>query len=289
MDSFDIFFEKRERNRLRKQELKDSGVINNKEWVDQEKKNLPPVELEKIKKMEELQVPPELIDKFKEGKLKEHGKKLSSEYLIGKENKDLVFRRNYRNVKIYTDPYVVNVEKSVKRTFSTVFTMMTTLKDIIPTRGFSVIVTNSERNPNFPKVKSLGDGSKALAYYMRNKIYVDELDPIDASTLLHEYAHLLADRVPKNVERMIRREYEKMINDYFTSITGKRSRRKNLEGKRNAINREKVAKALGLPSDYAATNFDEWFAVLIEHWKQMKNNMHTYEFKKILKKVIIRL
>lgn len=289
MDSFNIFFEKRERNRLRKQELKDEGVPNNKDWVEQEKENLPPEEIDKIKRMEELKVPSELINKFREGKLKEHEKKLSSEYLVGKENKDLVFRRNYRNVKIYTDQYVVNVDKAVRRTFSTVFTMVTTLKDIIPSRGFSVVITNSKKNPEFPEVKALGDKTKSLAYYRRNKIYVDELQSIDASTLLHEYAHLLADRVTKKVEHIIRYEYEKMINGYFTSITGKRSRRKNLEGKRNEMNRKQVAEALGLPNDYAATNFDEFFAVLIEHWRQMKNNIHTYRFKQILKKVITKL
>ena len=56
MESFGLFVERRERNRLRKQELRDNDIPNNKDWVDQEKENLPPEELNKIKKMEKQDV-----------------------------------------------------------------------------------------------------------------------------------------------------------------------------------------------------------------------------------------
>ena len=81
MESFGLFVERRERNRLRKQELKDEGVPNYKDWVDQEKENLPPEELNKIKKMEKLKVPSELIDKFSNAKKVEYEKRLKDDYL----------------------------------------------------------------------------------------------------------------------------------------------------------------------------------------------------------------
>jgi hypothetical protein len=112
--------------------------------------------------------------------------------------------------------------------------------------------------------------------------------------LLHEYAHLLADRVSKQVVPILRREYEKMINDFFTILMGKRTRKKHLEGEKNAFNRRVITKKLNIPDledkmGYGATNFDEWFAVTIQKWKEIPNNKATYRFKKVMKKIINRL
>jgi hypothetical protein len=76
-----------------------------------------------------------------------------------------------------------------------------------------------------------------------------------------------------------------MLDEFFE----RKTRRKNLEGKRNEKLRSQLAKKMGLPSDYAATNFDEWFAELITHWKKLPKDRASYRFKQILKKVITRL
>jgi len=75
------------------------------------------------------------------------------------------------------------------------------------------------------------------------------------------------------------------LDDFFE----RKTRRKNLEGRRNEKLRKQVAQKMGLPSDYAATNFDEWFAELISNWKNLPDNKISYKFKQILKKVITRL
>lgn len=260
MDTFQTFFERRMRNPLRKADLKDRGVPNNKEWVDEVSKDLLP-------------------DKKQE---------LVNKYLIGKTKEDVNLVGNVRNVKIYADQYVDNLKVSKSNMINSVKVLFRDYRDIIPRRGFGVIITNSKNNPNYSKI-----AGRSGAYYLRNKIYFDEEHTKNPQMLLHEYAHLLADRAPKYVESIIRKEYEKMINDCFKSMTGKRSRVKKLEDDKHIYSRRALVKRLGIPdptdTGYGVLNFDEWFAVIIEHWKNLPNNRDTYKFKTIFKKIINRL
>ena len=286
-ETFKIFFERRERNRLRKQELKDEGVPDYKDWIDQEKENLPPKELNKIQKMEKLKVPSELIDKFKNAKKAEHEKRLKFDYLRTKIEGKLLFVEH--GIKVYIDEYVDQdfSEKSLNcRTLKRIIGMLVVeYRDLIPNKKPKIVVTNTKKNPKLKGVNIIGGNTTLEGAYRNRIIYLNQFSVDDIQLLLHEYAHFLSDKISKQAEPFLRDEYKKMLDAFFE----RKTRRKNLEGKKNEKLRELVAKKMGLPSDYAATNFDEWFAELISHWKNLPNNPISYRFKQILKKVITRL
>lgn len=286
-ETFKIFFERRERNRLRKQELKDEGVPDYKDWIDQEKENLPPKELNKIQKMEKLKVPSELIDKFKNAKKAEHEKRLKFDYLRTKIEGKLLFVEH--GIKVYIDEYVDQdfSEKSLNcRTLKRIIGMLVVeYRDLIPNKKPKIVVTNTKKNPKLKGVNIIGGNTTLEGAYRNRIIYLNQFSVDNIETLLHEYAHFLSDKISKQAEPFLRDEYKKMLDAFFE----RKTRRKNLEGKKNEKLRELVAKKMGLPSDYAATNFDEWFAELISHWKNLPNNPISYRFKQILKKVITRL
>jgi hypothetical protein len=287
MDSFQIFFERNERNRLRKQELKDEGVPNYKDWVDQEKENLPPEEADKIKRMEELQVPPELINKFRDAKKVEYEKRLKDDYLRTKVEGELLFT-DY-GIKVFKDKYVDQDFKEGSLNMRTLKRLIHMLvrdyRDLLPNRKPKIVITNTKQHPKLKGVNIIGNNTAPAGVYSDRIIYLDQFSVDDIDTLTHEYAHFLSHRMSKQVEPLLRNEYKKMLDAFFE----RKTKRKNLEGKRNEQLRKQVADKMGLPSDYAATNFEEWFAELISHWKNLPNNPISYKFKQILKKVITRL
>jgi hypothetical protein len=287
MESFGLFFERRERNRLRKQELRDEGVPNYKDWVDQEKEKLPPEEADKIKKMEKLKVPSELIDKFRNAKKVEYEKLLKNDYLRTKVEGELLFT-DY-GIKVFKDEYVDQDFKKGSLNMRTlkriIYMLVTDYRDLLPNRKPKIVITNTKTNPKLKYVNIIGDDTSPAGAYSQRIIYLDQFSVDDIDILSHEYAHFLSDRMSKQVEPFLRNEYKKMLDAFFE----RKTRRKNLEGKRNEKLRKQIAQKMGLPSDYAATNFDEWFAELIANWKNLPNNTISYKFKQILKKVITRL
>lgn len=251
----DFLTERKERNPLRKKELE--GQPTNKEWVEQEKKNLP----------------------------KQEHQRLEAEYLRPKvEDQKLIF--NERGIKVYSDKYCTETfekgsynEKMLRNIIKKLFYFN---KDIIPNRKPKIVITNTKENPATKNAH--WGGSPPGAYYNRI-IYLDQYHVDDYDVLLHEYAHFLTGRIPRQVEPLLQKEYRKMLQEMFGPYT----KRKNLEGSKYDKVREDVAKKMGLPTEYSAANFDEWFAELITHWKNMPNNKQTYRFKQILKKVLNRI
>ena len=298
MESFLQFLERRERNPLRKRELEQQGVIDNDKWVDQQAQTLSPEEKKEIRNLSRRKTAtPDSVTEVKQKLVDDKRRKLQSVYLKGKssfDDKKLVGQ--VRRIKIYADQYVENLAQSKKKMIESVEILLRDYKDVLPTRGrgFVIIISNSNNNPNFIKLWNLGSKESAGAFYHQNKIYIDEDTTKYPDILLHEYAHLLADRVSKQVGPMLRREYEKMINDFFTMLMGKKTRKKHLQGEKNAFNRKVITKKLNIPDledggGYGATNFDEWFAVTIQKWKEIPNNKATYRFKQIMKKIINRV
>lgn len=76
-----------------------------------------------------------------------------------------------------------------------------------------------------------------------------------------------------------------MLNIYY-----KKSSLKKPKGNKPLSDLEiyKISQALGFPR-YGITNPDEFFAVLIENWKQLPNNKLTYKFKSLVKGILTRL
>ena len=280
-ESFKVFLERRMRNPLRKKELE--GQPTNKEWIDQEKENLPDEEKEKLRRMKKFKVEPERIEAFRQGKIKEYQKKLESEYFKHKPEKPELILVRY-GIKIFKDRYVTEDFSKGSYNYRMINNLINKLvlsyKDILPNRKPNFYITNTNENPETKGINIVGGKESPPGLAFGKIIYVDDFE-----ILLHEYAHFLTFRIPKQIRPMLREEYKKMLNEYF----GKNTRRESLEGRRNEKHRMAMAKKLGLPSDYATANFDEWFAELITHWKNMPNDKNTYRFKQILKKILMRI
>jgi hypothetical protein len=288
MESFSTFFERRERNPLRKKELE--GLPNNKQWVEDEKSKLPRKDVSKIRKMEKLGVEPERIQTWKDYKIKEREKELRELYLRNKiENATLIL--DIFGIKVYTDHYATYdfTEGSVnlRSVENTVKKIVLDYKDIIPNRKPTFIITDSSKNPRTKGVNVTGSGDDPAGVYWKRLIYIDQEYSDKYKIYAHEYAHFLENRVSRQMSKYLQEEYKNMLDGFFRSI--KQRKRENLEGAENEKYRKAIAKKLGLPTDYSSTNHSEWFAELIAHWKNIPNNKATYRFKQVMKKIINRL
>jgi hypothetical protein len=167
MESFGLFVERRERNRLRKQELRDNDIPNNKDWVDQEKENLPPEELNKIKKMEKLKVPSELIDKFRNAKKAEYEKILKNDYLRAKVEGELLFT-DY-GIKVFKDEYVDQDFKKGSLNMRTlkniIYMLVTDYRDLLPNRKPKIFITNTKINPKLKNISIIGGKTSTAGAY----------------------------------------------------------------------------------------------------------------------------
>jgi|Laugrespbdmm15sd_2_1035082.scaffolds.fasta_scaffold04308_3 hypothetical protein len=288
MELFSTLFERRERNPLRKKELED--VSNNKQWVEDEKSKLPRKDASKIRKMEKLGVEPERIQTWKDYKIKERENELKDLYLRDKIEKPIIIS-NIFGIKVYTDQYATYnfTEGSVnlRSVENTVKKIIRDYKDIIPNRKPKFIITDSGKNPRTKGVNIIGSGDDPAGVYRDRLIYIDQKYSDDYEIYAHEYAHFLEKKVSRQTGKYLQEEYKNMLDGFFRSI--KQKKRENLEGAENEKYRKAIAKKLGLPTDYSATNHSEWFAELIAHWKNIPNNKATYRFKQIMKKIINRL
>ena len=288
-ETFKIFFERRERNPLRKEELRDVGRISNIEYIEQEKSNLDSEDQAKIDRMVELKVPEELITKFRNAKITEKEKSLKRDFLRTKLNERQLWFKLF-GIKVYVDEYVENPSEFEKSRLNNltmrriIGVLVNEFRDVLPVRKFNIVVTDNTKNPIFHELSKKMDATIPGVYRDRI-IYLNKYNIDDPELLIHEYSHFIADRIPNEIYPMLKREYDKMLEEFF----GKKTKRQNLAGKRNKSLRAEVAKKMNLPSEYSATNPDEWFAELMQNWKNFPNNKKTYRFKSILKKIIGRL
>jgi hypothetical protein len=307
MEKFSIFFERAKRNPLRTKELADRGYPNHKDWVEQELQRLSPEIDDEVKKMQDRGVvTPNEAERIRNLKQLAKKKELENKYLRGKSPKDMKrFEYNakgekflFRGINVFIDDYALNyinerkkvlgdVKNTIKRSL---MRWLLDYKDILPNRKPTIVISSSEKNPKFVKMKNIGKNDEnASGYYNKRKIFIDIEHVSNYKILIHEYAHFLADIAPRELEPVIRNEYKQMLNSYFIKKDGKPTRRKSFEGAENEKLRRQVKKKLKLPDSYAVTNFHEWFAVLMENWKDLPNNKHTYKFKTMLKKILTRI
>ena len=231
-----------EKNPLRKQKLRDAGVVDDPSWAD-------------------------VTDK------------------VTKEGHTLIAKKNGFEFYLESDDPVLDDPIKLNRTKFYITRgmrgFMQFAKGVIPTSRKAKIVIRDINEP---------DKEEWLGYYLDRIIYIDHAHIGNPNTILHEYAHFLAELVSTQTDAVLRAEYKKLLDNYFRRL--KKKKRDNLEDSEDenlAGMRERVASALGLPSPYSATNHDELFASLIEHWKEIPNTKETYRFKQIAKKVISRL
>jgi hypothetical protein len=288
MIKFQLYYERRERNPLRKRELESQGVGTNYDYVQKEKEKLPKERQSQIRKMKKLGVEPERIETFKQAKIAEREKELKDQYFRTKIiSPELLFEKF--GIKVYKDGYTTEDfapgSYRVRLLNITITNLIRNFKDILPNRKPSIIVTNTAKNPVTAGVSVTGTKESPPGVYHDRYIYLDENYVDDYDILVHEYAHFITGRIPKQTEPLLKVEYKKMLDEYFEKAT----RRKALEGARNEKHRVAMAAKLGLPTNYAASNFDEWFAEIITHWKNLPNTRESYRFKTAVKQVLTRI
>lgn len=288
MINFELYYERRERNPLRKREIEAQGLGTNYDYVEREKENLSKERKSQIRKMKKLGVEPERIEIFKQAKIAEREKELKKEYLRTKiTSSELLFQKF--GVKVFKDKYATENLSPGSYRYRMLDFIVTKLiryfKDILPNRKPTIVVTDTKKNPLTMEVSVTGDKGFPPGVYYDRLIYIDQNYVDDYDVLVHEYAHFVAYRIPKQTEPMLKAEYKKMLDEYFERTT----KRKALEGYRNKKHRILMAQKLGLPSNYASANFDEWFAEIITYWKSLPNTKESYRFKTAVKQVLTRI
>lgn len=294
MESFDIFFEKREKNPLRKQQLKDANTLSKQSVFKREltkKINQPKVQdTYKLLKLRD----PKLADNF----LKQTEEKIKNRIL-----KPTVSKKNYikflikGNDKLNHQGIEINIKKDEKfLNTPSIIKVINQLKvtvpeflkmayGILPLKRPKIVVTNI-KNENI----SYDPNDDVPAYYSRGVIYLDFHYTDRPDVLLHEYAHFIADLIPKQSYPILLKSYTDMLDEYYRRIKKRKSYRLQDSKKENyKVEREKISRLMKWPSQYSATNPDEFFAEIITNWKNVPNNVATYKFKNMVKKVITRV
>jgi hypothetical protein len=178
---------------------------------------------------------------------------------------------------------------NMKMLRNSIINMLNEIKDILPNRKPRFVITDESKNFRFKNTYA-GD---AAGIYRDRLIFIDQYAIDEPSIFVHEYAHYVADLIPTQTEPLLKKSYEELLDSYW-----RKSKRKKriLQGdptkaddmKETLKWRKRISEKLGFPQ-YGLTNFDEFFAVLIENWKKMPNNTATYRFKSLVKNVIQRL
>lgn len=297
MMPFKLFLERKQRNPLRKAELIASGELDylSPEFFDKYRnyyKNYPP---------ESMDEEDDRIIKRKYENLLKSSEELANSYLDSEIRNILKFvvrqsTKGYKKIYEYQGVQVFLDEANVtdlnyapgsynyRMVKNSVLVMLVYMRDILPNRKPKIIVTSLKKNPFTGKSHSMDDSSAGMA---GNKlIYIDEMYVDDNAVWVHEYAHWVADLIPTQTQDMLIKAFKKFIDIYYKSnkVRNPTKRGKELsEGEKL-----KIATKLGFP-EYGLTNHDEFFAVLIEMWKQLPNTKLTYKFKSLVKSVLTRL
>ena len=293
--------EKNVSNPLRKKSLE--GLPNNKEILDDKLSNvqLSPEEDQKLKNLQDAKVDPEFINKFRQSKIQSISDRLNQTYLRDKIDSSRYQKiLMFYGIQVYQDTRLMTFDLSqdfskIRILKYSLSKMISDLRGLTPVRRPRIVITDIGKDPNGSNMYRTGEVDTPPAYYKDRIIFID-INHIDESTYFtHEYAHYIVDLIPKQTEPLLISEYEKLLDNYFTSI--KQRKRKNLEANSDDPDgvgeaskwRQRISKKLGFPSEYGLTNFDEFWAEIITHWNSIPNNKQTYQFKQIAKKIMTRL
>lgn len=296
MIPFKFFLERKLRNPLRKAELAASDTTHYKDpkLLDKFREYYRAFPLDKMdddgdrdvanKYRNLLKSSEELAEHFLETEIQ---KRISK--ILRPSTKEYRLIYTYRGVKVFVDDmnlYDNNFKKgspnyeSVKHN---VLVMLVYIRDILPNRKPKIVITDLSRN-EYTK-SSYNQDNPPAGLQFDKMIYLDEDSFGDSAYWVHEYAHWVADLIPSQSVKMIEKAYKQMLNIYY-----KKSSLKKPKGNKPLSDLEiyKISQALGFPR-YGITNPDEFFAVLIENWKQLPNNKLTYKFKSLVKGILTRL
>lgn len=151
------------------------------------------------------------------------------------------------------------------------------VKDILPLRKVNIVLMDNNKS----KVRAFEYGL-ASGYARLGTIYVSYLEYDKHLLYVHEYAHIVADSIPERVKHHLIDAFEQAVVLYFRKAKKKKVDISELNDK--LISR--ICASFGL-DPYAFKNEDEFFAEMIENWRSIPVNKHTYKLKKIVKDSII--
>lgn len=199
----------------------------------------------------------------------------------------------YEGVQVFVDnlvdPKFSQDLYNMKMIKHSVHRMLFEIKDILPNRKPKFVITDKSKNDRF--IGTYTD--EPVGIYRDRLIFIDQYYIDDPDLFIHEYAHYVADLIPTQTEPILKKSYDELLDSYWRrSKKKKRSLQGDPDKPESMMDtykwRKRISQKLGFPQ-YGLTNFDEFFAVLIENWKKMPNNTTTYRFKSLVKNVLQRL
>ena len=192
MESFNIFFEKHEKNPLRKGELKDTGV----------KSKLSIFKRELTKNLNK----PSVQNKF----LKQN---VSKQNYVKFEMGGIEFNIK-NNDPVLNTPRFLKIKKDLEYS---VPIFLTSIKGLLPLRRPKIVLKDIKEKLSY-------GGSEPPAYYSSTDkiIYIDYYYANNADYLTHEYAHYAADQIPTQSYPMLFNEYKKMLDEYYRRVKKKK-------------------------------------------------------------------
>lgn len=200
-----------------------------------------------------------------------------------------------QGIQVFLDPATTsNFDKSSQHYHDLVRSMnifLMRIRGIVPNRKPKILITNPELNPLFQNLKYV---ESAAGIYYDRMIFISEEEVNDPDVFVHEYAHFIVDIIPTQTGKLLEDAYVKMLDFYWKRAKVKKIKLQptDMSDKTNVNEvrkmREKISRKLGFPQ-YGLINSSEFFAVLIENWHTLPNNAITYNYKQLVKNILIRL
>jgi len=169
-------------------------------------------------------------------------------------------------------------------------------RGIMPNRKPKIVITDKDKNPKFRNLYS----ADPPGIYFDRLIFINHNNIDDIDLWVHEFAHFVADLIPTQTNQLLEQAYKELLDIYWKRAKKKR-RSLQPSDPRNEVDvreaeawRKRISVNLGFP-EYGLMNFDEFFAVIIEHWlsddtsKRLPDNAATYRFKNLVKSTLTRV
>jgi hypothetical protein len=201
-------------------------------------------------------------------------------------------------IQVFADQYVQDQNFSVGSYNYNIIRAITNklinhLRGLLPNRKPRIIITDISKNPVVRAHSSKHTPAAGIEY--GGLIYLDRNQYDDEKLWFHEVAHFIAEKAGGRAEKSIFKAYNDMLNMYYRKV-----RKKKLQLEPKSINdptemeltrrnRQKIADKLGFPFEYGLTNEHEFFAVMIENWKNLDSHPIPFKFKQIVKQILNRM
>ena len=297
MISLEIYIEQKEKNPLRKKELRELGVAP---YNSMDRANLIKSFYREVP-YDELDNNTDRVIKRKYEEFLKTSKSLADRYLNYEVKKILddakrtstkLYKKvyEYMGVQVFIDEENIQDDNYEKGSYNyrivqhSVMVMMLHIKDILPRRKPKILITSIKKHPLTSK--DFDEDYPAIGMTSDKMMFIDQFHIDRPNIWIHEYAHWVVDMIPRQTQELMMDSFDKLIKMYYRIV--KKRNPKKYGGELSEDDKMKISRKFGFP-EYGLTNHDEFFAVLIENWKSLPNNKLTYKMKTLVKNTITRL